>query len=554
MRELHKLRAFSPVAAATLIAFVVSVLAPSAALAAPAPVETAAASTEPGLEVDHTYTLTPDAEFANPERGFNKVLNKFIDVQKFELKAAIDNGFSFVHAGVDLSPYVTSEIDDGFIDQLRTSFALLREEGLKAFMHFSYSQNLDPATPGLVTSCPDVYTVPAGVPTDADATFAWMQKHLQKLKSVLAENADVIMALDAGMVGEWGEWHCSPNLLLTPDGKKEVLQAILDAFPADRQVALRHPYDILDPALVPDPFSGDSRITNYQSCYASRYPDDDGTWVTGPDGGTPTNEQVIYYKTQISQLGKNHMIGGVACHPSVRTSCAVAVTGPDAQQAASPAEPGLYDSAPELAFMHFTYLDGYFNPDSLAQYEPCRHEMTLKLGYRLELRHATLPGELNPGEQAHVSITLGNVGWASIINKRPAFLVLKSADTTHQIALNVDPRSWQSGQEVTIDQVIDVPADLQPGHYTLALWLPDQYESLRGNAAYSVRFANDGVWDAKAGYNVLAELNVPLPSLPATGANGATALLASAGAVLVTLGLGVVLLTARRRRHHSRSA
>jgi hypothetical protein len=42
-----------------------------------------------------------------------------------------------------------------------------------------------------------------------------------------------------------------------------------------------------------------------------------------------------------------------------------------------------------------------------------------------------------------------------------------------------------------------------PGTYKLGLWLPDAYTSLRGNPAYSVRFANNNTWDAATGINIL---------------------------------------------------
>jgi hypothetical protein len=42
------------------------------------------------------------------------------------------------------------------------------------------------------------------------------------------------------------------------------------------------------------------------------------------------------------------------------------------------------------------------------------------------------------------------------------------------------------------------------GTYKLALWLPDQATNLRSRPEYSVRFADQNMWDATAGYNVLS--------------------------------------------------
>jgi hypothetical protein len=35
------------------------------------------------------------------------------------------------------------------------------------------------------------------------------------------------------------------------------------------------------------------------------------------------------------------------------------------------------------------------------------------------------------------------------------------------------------------------------------VWLPDDAAALRSNAAYSIRFANEGTWESSAGANVL---------------------------------------------------
>jgi hypothetical protein len=39
--------------------------------------------------------------------------------------------------------------------------------------------------------------------------------------------------------------------------------------------------------------------------------------------------------------------------------------------------------------------------------------------------------------------------------------------------------------------------------YQLGLWLPDASSSLRNAPAYAVRFANNNVWDAATGINIL---------------------------------------------------
>lgn len=46
---------------------------------------------------------------------------------------------------------------------------------------------------------------------------------------------------------------------------------------------------------------------------------------------------------------------------------------------------------------------------------------------------------------------------------------------------------------------------MAPGKYTLALWLPDAAANLQLRPEYSVRFANQNIWDSIKGYNVLSD-------------------------------------------------
>ena len=52
------------------------------------------------------------------------------------------------------------------------------------------------------------------------------------------------------------------------------------------------------------------------------------------------------------------------------------------------------------------------------------------------------------------------------------------------------------------------------GSYTLSLKLPDDSESLAGDARYAIQMANAGVWDASTGENVLSDSIVIDPSAP----------------------------------------
>ena len=76
-----------------------------------------------------------------------------------------------------------------------------------------------------------------------------------------------------------------------------------------------------------------------------------------------------------------------------------------------------------------------------------------------------------------------------------------------KVQLTIDPRTWEPGI-ATFTAKLHIPSNISDGEYQLALWLSDGYESLQGNPLYSIRFANDNVFDETTGYNILGKLVV----------------------------------------------
>ena len=83
----------------------------------------------------------------------------------------------------------------------------------------------------------------------------------------------------------------------------------------------------------------------------------------------------------------------------------------------------------------------------------------------------------------------------------------QAQDGILRYTVDVDPRRWQPGEH-TFSATLSLPADLPPGDYRLALWLPDPAETLRDDPRYAIRFANENTWDAAHGWNVLGGVHV----------------------------------------------
>ncbi|KGQ21213.2 hypothetical protein THFILI_02015 [Thermus filiformis] len=405
----------------------------------------------------------------NPERGFRYSLDDLI--QQADPATLADfraRGTSLVYAYARLDPYREQDLPPEFLDGLRQALARVRAAGMKVILRFAY--NLGP------------YPDP-----EPDASRERILAHIRQLTPTLRENADVIAWLHAGFIGAWGEWHSSTHGLDRDlEAKRAVLQALLEALPRDRSVLLRYPKDLR--AFFPEPlteeraFTGEdqARVGFHNDCFLSSDSDMGTYWP--PE----TREEDQAYLAQTTRFVP---VGGETCAPyPPLQACPVALE--------------------EMARLHFSELNLAYHPEVVEYWrrEGCLEEIRKRLGYRLVLEEAELPQALVPGGALEVRVRLRNEGFAPPVNPRPLYLVLSGPQEV-VFPLEQDPRRWYPGAHAFTARV-PLPDGLPPGRYRLALWLPDPYPSLRDDPRYSLRFANQGVWDGARGWNVLGEVEV----------------------------------------------
>jgi hypothetical protein len=190
----------------------------------------------------------------------------------------------------------------------------------------------------------------------------------------------------------------------------------------------------------------------------------------------------------VSQESRFLPMGGETCAVSARTECGVAIA--------------------EMKSLHWSYLNQEYKQDVLAAWEEqgCKAEVIRRLGYRLALQRVKHTSKVAPGGELVVQADIANTGFAAPYNERPVYVVLKNGDKrlTAKLA-KVDVRRWEPGTNNTISVRLRLPADLEPGKYTLALWMPDADQKIQGDARFAIRMANDGLWSAETGDNVITE-------------------------------------------------
>lgn len=395
-------------------------------------------STEPALATVQ-FTMSDD-DFLNPERG----LYDQVDViEGGDFASVRERGRTLAYAPVRLDAWRDAPLDATLLTELDQGLADVRSAGIKVILRFVYNDGFDP-----------------------DASKPRILGHLEQLAPVLAANADVIAVVQAGFIGAWGEWHASTHGLDNPTDRAEILAAIVAAVPASRMVQVRTPMFKDDayggPVTAGFDGSAAARVGHHNDCFLA----------SDSDFGT-YDDPVEDWKSFVAAEGRFTPVGGETCALNApRTDCGAATA--------------------ELARLHWSFLNALYRQEVLDGWaaQGCFDDIERSLGYRLELIEARYSERVAPGGILRLEVTLRNVGYAAMFNARPVVVVLGTETAT----LDVDARTWASGETASFDVALRLPADLPPGSYPLALRLPDP--SLPDDADYAVRFANLGVWEA----------------------------------------------------------
>ncbi len=433
------------------------------------------------------YTADDTSVFPNPERGFTEELGgetMLSNTSNHVVQAEADWYFDPEEDGYDerqnqtlvmlmyyLGNYRSQDLSAQILQGFDDDMAILRQHGFKCVLRFAYDWN-----------------------SKTDATLTYVKKHIASLKPHLEANKDVIYVLEAGFVGEWGEWYYSSNFGNKTQhlnaNRRQVLDAMLDACPTNRFLLTRY-------AMIKTEYLGDTqpltwdkafegtdraRLGHHNDAFLNKY-GNDGTYDDG-DGNYTAMRNYIAQETL-------YVPNGGECNVEDKNLAAIV-----AQQDTTLAELRRF----HWSFCGSQYAEAVTNKwRSNGTFE----EMNRVLGYRLQLISTLIPDNLTAGDRPRILIRLVNKGCAPLYNERPVYLVLKNEQTSYPILLRADPRWWVPGQLLAISELVTIPADIPAGTYNLYLYLPDASPSIAADPRYAVRFANVGTWDASTGMNDL---------------------------------------------------
>lgn len=427
-----------------------------------------------------TYAAS-DEIFPNPERGFFSHLEISSDgaqspISKdlYERERLLNR--SLVYTIYYMPDFLSGPISDDYLSLLETNLARLREVGFKCVLRFAYKRSYTEAD------------------HPWDATQEVVNSHLDQLAPILKEYSDVIFCLEAGFVGTFGEWYYTDNYGFEPrtsedyEPRRRLLHRLLDIMPDDRQVLVRYPaaklkiFDIgvKDSITVNTAHDGSdiSRVGTHNDCFVSST-NDVGTYQAAEE------RPYVYGESRYT------IWGGETCAVTAYCDCKRAL--------------------PKCEEHHMTYQNNSYHPGVIARWrdQGCYDEIDRRMGYRLVLDRAFYGKDPVAGDSMRVVLKIRNVGFAAPMNPRAVELVFVDGNgkrTVYPVG-DADPRFWFENMESTVDTRIVIPSYAK-GKCSLFLNLPDPEVTLHDNPWFCIRLANDGLWDASTGYNLLREINL----------------------------------------------
>lgn len=427
-----------------------------------------------------------DSVFANPERGlYSQTYYTSADLSYKANKSVIEynrNSSSritlYLHSYY-LTDYMESDIPQEFLDRLNANMKALREGGAKVVLRFSYKSSM------------------SALDRPWDTTPEWVHKHIDQLAPYLQENADVILCVQCGFIGSWGEWYYTSGFKMNPSLDKDfeprwqVMEHLMRALPEDRQVALRTPMfkrrylkmrgdSAMSPLTEAEAYQNTykARIGGHNDCFVSSN-NDVGTYDSNSD------------REFWAEDTKYTFMGGETCEKCQYSEGENALA--------------------EMAKYHWTYLNKDYRESVTNMWRSDGTMTTIlkKLGYRFVLDRAVIRDTVSTGEVLKAYFELHNVGFAAPNNKRDVELIFVNASNPadkHVFPQKADPRYWLPGD--VHEFTLEAPISMNAGTYKLYLNLPDPYQSLHDDPRFSIRLANKNVWNEKTGYNYITTIEV----------------------------------------------
>lgn len=389
-------------------------------------------------------------------------------------------------------------LSQDFLDRVRHDMSTVHDAGWNVVLRFLYNINLNTSY--------DAQT--------SEPTIEQVVNHVTQLKPIFHDFEGIIVAIQAGFLGELGLWY-EPDTNGGTSPPNATYTALLKA--------LFHNVPASVPIQVPKPeykqeFVGSTSTSNFDVLFNSNKVRV-GFFHECLLGGDTNHLINAFPRLDLGTLPPHtyitvdtmyNVMGGRTCHPSNVTNLMYLCD----------------DSIKIFEKVHMTYLDIEEPGETLKFYRNhnCFHNIHHRLGYHLFLHTVNLPTAAIAGESMCFHVSLVNKGFATPTRGLAIFLVLELNTTVaYKVDLHINKgseRLWQPGSsEIPLVTKSFQLADGMPqGQYKayLALadpkWLNDSnYYILLGGETQGLPTA-----DPIKGLNFLGDIQIRRPTTVST--------------------------------------
>lgn len=379
-------------------------------------------------------------------------------------------------------PEVTGPLPASVLNKINSRIGAFAHSGVRLIVRFTY--NMGPIGPSAM-----------------DAPIDLISTHIDQLAPILLQHKDLIIALEAGFIGAWGEWHDSTNGNDNASAHKAVLDKELEYFRGIFPILVRYPADLIQYTgnTVPPPGLG------IHDDYYDSSSDDAGTWDTCIStcgfclSGYTASDLQIY----AANISTTTMFAGEfgALDESMQTCSALSSYSYTYHAQSISLNPYPADIG--------TYL----------QSEGCATSFFSQVGTRIVLQNATIIGDASPSGKIYFAATMVNAGYGRVIRERPVYVVvIQNGTALAEIAVPVsamDLRTLISSAiptPATFEYEFTLPHSLSSGQVSLALLIKDPAPTLSSQAAYALPLNSndqddDPIFDPTNGYNLIGTFN-----------------------------------------------
>lgn len=437
----------------------------------------------PGVGYTRTdwYHTKPGGTLVHDTQG--NIVLFFVDLSPF---SAGSNGVK--DADGNYTEGTDYDLDETFFAALRGTFENCRKGGSCIALRFRYDE--------------------VGKSNPEPKTFEQVLKHISQIKEsgILEDYQDILMFVESGFVGAWGEQH--GGKYTSVDYKAKLLAAMLDCVPAPIPVTVRTPdtfaryvgirrSELAD--YVCEEGSDAARVGLYNDGYMGS-DSDLGTYANRAVETAWVGNQTLrsYFGGEFSgaiDFAKQHKAYlPENCIPEMYQTHLSYING------------NIFQLYKDYTFTEDLDVEGY---DNSAYYGQSVFQFIRDhLGYRFVLKESTVSSKVKQGGTLDLKFTLVNNGFANPVKEQTCEILLEKDGNFVRTTVELDSTKWYSGMTVDCDLQLKIPGNLETGRWNVYFKSSVGKQDMALYSCRSVRFANEDVWNGTLGANRLGYFDV----------------------------------------------